>query len=96
MPSLDIFLSFALKLLFAFGLIAQMPLFAFFLGRLGIISVRGMKNFRKYFMLLAFIVAAILTPPDIFSQTLMAIPMILLYESSICVVFVLERSRVRT
>ena len=96
MPSLDIFLSFALKLLFAFGLIAQMPLFAFFLGRLGIISVRGMKNFRKYFMLLAFIVAAILTPPDIFSQTLMAIPMLLLYELSICVVFVLERSRVRT
>lgn len=95
MPSLDISLSFALKLLFAFGLIAQMPLFAFFLGRLGIISVHGMNKFRKYFILLAFIIGAILTPPDIISQIMMSIPMVLLYEFSICIVFFLERSAMR-
>lgn len=95
MPSLDVFLSFSLKLLFAFGLIAQMPLFAFFLGRLGLISVRGMNRFRKYFILCAFIVGAMLTPPDVFSQTLMAIPMLLLYEFSICIVFFIERSAMK-
>lgn len=93
MPSLDIFLSFALKLLFAFGLIAQMPLFAFFLGRLGIISVRSMIRFRKYFILFAFVLGAMLTPPDIFSQSLMAIPMLLLYEISIVIVFLIERRK---
>lgn len=92
MPSLDIFLNFALKLLFAFGLIAQMPLFSFFLGRLGLITVRGMQRFRKYFILIAFVVGAILTPPDVFSQALMAIPMLVLYELSIAIVFLLERS----
>lgn len=93
MPSLTSFLDFALKLLLAFGLIAQMPLAAFFLGRFGIITVALLKKWQKYFILIAFVMAALLTPPDIFSQILMAIPMILLYEISIVIVYFCERAR---
>ncbi|MGL4722658.1 MAG: twin-arginine translocase subunit TatC [Desulfovibrionaceae bacterium] len=93
LPSLSLFLSFALKLLLAFGFIAEIPLFAFFLARLGLISVKKMKQFRRYFIFIAFIAAAILTPPDIFSQSLMAIPMLVLYELSVIIVYFMERKK---
>lgn len=85
MPSLSEYLGFALKLLIAFGLIFEMPLFAFFLSRLGIVTADLMRKFRRYAALVIFIVAAVLTPPDVMSQLLMAIPMMLLYEFSILV-----------
>jgi sec-independent protein translocase protein TatC len=85
MISVEEYLSFALKLLIAFGVVFEMPLFAFFLGRLGILTPDFMRRQRKYAVLLIFIVAAILTPPDVFSQVLMAMPMFLLYEVSIYV-----------
>lgn len=86
MPSLSNYLSFSLKMLVAFGLIFEMPLFAFFLGKMNIITAEKMRSIRKYAILVVFIVAAILTPPDVFSQILMAIPMLILYELSIWVV----------
>ncbi|MBQ7606701.1 MAG: twin-arginine translocase subunit TatC [Desulfovibrionaceae bacterium] len=85
MPKVSDYLDFVLKLLIAFGLIFEMPLFAFFLSRLGIVTAKSMRSFRKYAVLLIFIVAAILTPPDVVSQLLMAGPMILLYELSILI-----------
>ena len=85
MPSLREYLSFALSLLFAFGLIFELPMFVFFLARLGVVTSRGMRRVRKYAILGAFIVGAILTPPDVVSQCLMAGPLILLYELSIVV-----------
>ena len=85
MPSLNEYLGFALKMLLAFGLIFEMPLFAFFLSRLRIITPAWMRKVRRYAILAIFIVAAILTPPDVFSQLLMAGPMIVLYEVSIYV-----------
>jgi sec-independent protein translocase protein TatC len=80
---------FCIKLLLAFGLVFEMPLFAFALSRLGIITPHMMRRARKYAILVMFIVATILTPPDVASQILMAIPMIILYEFSIyiCAVF---------
>ena len=86
MPSLSNYLSFSLKMLVAFGLIFEMPLFAFFLGKMNLINAEKMRSIRKYAILVVFIVAAILTPPDVFSQILMAIPMLILYELSIWVV----------
>lgn len=83
MPSLSAYLGFALKMLLAFGLIFEMPLFAFFLARIGLVTADMMRKSRKYAILCIFIVAAILTPPDVFSQTLMACPMLVLYEISI-------------
>lgn len=85
MLSINEYLSFALKMLIAFGLIFEMPLFSFFLSRLGIISAQWMRNVRKYAVLAVFVIAAILTPPDVFSQMLMAAPMLVLYEISILV-----------
>ena len=85
MISVEEYLGFALKLLIAFGVVFEMPLFAYFLSRFGILTPSFMRRQRRYAILLIFIVAAILTPPDVFSQCLMAIPMLLLYEVSIYV-----------
>ena len=83
MPKVSEYLDFVLKLLLAFGLIFEMPLFAFFLSRMGLITADMMRSVRRYAILIIFIVAAILTPPDVVSQLLMAGPMLLLYELSI-------------
>ena len=85
MISVEEYLSFALKLLIAFGVVFEMPLFAYFLSRFGILTPAFMRRSRRYAVLAIFIVAAILTPPDVFSQCLMALPMLLLYEVSIYV-----------
>lgn len=85
MISVEEYLSFALKLLLAFGLVFEMPLFAYFLSRFGILTPDLMRRSRRYAILVIFIVAAILTPPDVFSQCLMALPMLVLYEVSIYV-----------
>ncbi|MDO5537266.1 MAG: twin-arginine translocase subunit TatC, partial [Desulfovibrionaceae bacterium] len=85
MPKISDYLDFVLKLLLAFGLIFEMPIFAFFLSRMGVVTAAKMRSFRRYSVLLIFIVAAILTPPDVVSQLLMAVPMLLLYEVSILV-----------
>lgn len=76
-------LSFVLQLLLAFGLVFELPLFVFFLARLGIVTADMMRKFRRYAILVMVIVAAILTPPDVMSQTLMAGPLLILYELSI-------------
>jgi sec-independent protein translocase protein TatC len=68
MPSLNEYLGFALKLLIAFGIIFEMPLFAFFLARIGILTAAHLRRWRKYAIIIIFIVAAILTPPDVVSQ----------------------------
>jgi sec-independent protein translocase protein TatC len=85
MPSLREYLGFAAKLLFAFGLIFELPLFIFFLARLGLITADQLSRQRKYAILLIFIVAAILTPPDVVTQILMAGPLWILFEISVWV-----------
>lgn len=93
MPKLDEYLGFTLKMLLAFGLIFEMPLFAFFLARLGLVTAQWMRKTRKYAILAIFIVAAILTPPDVFSQLMMAAPMLVLYEISILVAAVFGKKK---
>ena len=85
MISVEEYLGFALKLLIAFGVVFEMPLFAYFLSRFGILNPDFMRRQRRYAILFIFIIAAILTPPDVFSQCLMAMPMLVLYEVSIYV-----------
>ena len=93
MLSIDEYLSFALKMVLAFGLIFEMPLFSFFLARMGLITAQKMREVRKYAILAIFVVAAILTPPDVVSQLLMACPMLILYEISIGVAALFGRDR---
>ena len=83
LPSVKEYLSFSSKLLFAFGVVFELPLFVTFLAKLGIVDVPFLKAKRKYAILLFFVFAAILTPPDVITQVLMAGPLILLYEGSI-------------
>ena len=90
-PTMQQYFSFTIRLLFAFGIIFELPLFCFFLARLGIIKARQMRSCRKYAVVACFIIAAILTPPDVMSQLLMAGPLLLLYEISILVAAVSEK-----
>ena len=69
--------------LLAFGLVFEMPLVITFLARLGIVNAAILSKFRKYMILIIFIGAAILTPPDVITQLFMAFPLVLLYEISI-------------
>lgn len=92
-PKVSDYLNFVIKLLFAFGLIFEMPIFTFFLARLGIVTAAMMRRFRRYAIVAIFILAAILTPPDVVSQLLMAVPMLLLYEVSIGVAVIFGKRK---
>jgi sec-independent protein translocase protein TatC len=94
-PKLNEYLSFCLKLLFAFGFVFELPLFIFFLARMGMVSSTGLRKKRKYAILIAFVVAAILTPPDPFTQCLMAGPLIFLYEVGIWVAYFFGKNEKR-
>lgn len=83
LPAMREYLSFATKLLLAFGLVFELPLVITFLARMGIVTVDFLKKNRKYAILLFFVAAAILTPPDVISQVMMAVPLMVLYEISI-------------
>jgi sec-independent protein translocase protein TatC len=83
MPSMKEYLGFSAKLLLAFGLVFELPLVLTFLARLGVVSVEFLKKNRKYAILIFFVGAAILTPPDVVTQVMMALPLMLLYEISI-------------
>jgi len=83
LPSMKEYLSFSSKMLLAFGLSFELPLVLTFLAKLGLISVSFLKKNRKYALLIAFISGAVLTPPDVISQIMLAIPLMALYELSI-------------
>lgn len=85
MLSMSGYLSMASQLLLAFGLVFELPIFIFFLARLGVVDARWLARQRRYAILTAFVVGAVLTPPDIFSQLSIALPFILLYEFGIVI-----------
>jgi sec-independent protein translocase protein TatC len=82
-PDIEAYLSFVLTMFLAFGLAFEVPIVVVVLARMGIVSIQKLKDFRGYFVVLAFIIAAIVTPPDVVSQLALAIPMCLLYEVGI-------------
>jgi len=84
-PSLKEYLSFATKLLLAFGLVFELPLISFFLAKVGIITHRTLSRNRRYFIVGAFLASAALTPPDVATQLLMAGPILILFEISVLV-----------
>ncbi len=93
MPKMDESFSFVLQLLLAFGLVFELPLFVFFLSRLGLVTAAWLRKIRRYAILVNVIVAAVLTPPDVMSQMLMAGPLLLLYEISILIAAVFGKKK---
>lgn len=82
-PDIEAYLSFVLSMFLAFGLAFEVPVAVVVLAKMGVFSIEKLKEFRGYFVVLAFIIAAIVTPPDVVSQLALAIPMCLLYEAGI-------------
>jgi sec-independent protein translocase protein TatC len=82
-PDIEAYLSFVITMFIAFGLAFEVPIVVIVLARMNVVTIEKLKEFRSYFIVLAFIIAAIVTPPDVVSQLALAIPMCILYEVGI-------------
>ncbi|UCF63920.1 MAG: twin-arginine translocase subunit TatC [bacterium] len=81
--AIDFYISFIIRLLAIFGIVFQLPIMSYFLSKMGILTPTFMRKYRRHSIVVMFIVGALFTPPDPFTQTMLAIPLILLYEISI-------------
>ena len=82
-PDVEAYLSFVMSMFIAFGAAFEVPVVVVVLARMGLVPIDKLKAFRGYFVVIAFIIAAVITPPDVVSQLALAIPMCLLYELGI-------------
>ncbi len=95
LPAMGEYLSFVMHFILAFGISFLLPILLILLERAGLVTRDQLKRGRRYAILVAFVIAAIATPPDIISQFMLAIPLILLYELSLVVIWFTERKRAK-
>ena len=87
------YLSLMMRFIFAFGLAFQLPVVLSLMARVGIVTHQSLRRFRKYAIVIAFLAAAFLTPPDPFSQISLALPIIILYEISIYIAKLIQKKK---
>lgn len=91
--ALDFYIGFLLRLIIVFGIVFELPMVSLFLTKLGILTPEFLKKYRRYAIVIFFILAAILTPPDPTTQVLLAIPLLLLYEITIWVSYLFAKKK---
>jgi len=96
LPAMGDYLSLVMQFILAFGVCFQLPVLLLLLNRAGIVSRKQLKGMRRYMVVGAFVLAAVLTPPDVVSQLMLGIPLIMLYEVSLAIMWFTERKRLKT
>lgn len=92
-PDIDSYISFVLHMFLAFGITFEVPVAVILLSALNVVTPTKLKKFRRYLIVIAFLIAAVLTPPDVTSQLMLALPIIILYEIGVVFSYVLFRKR---
>jgi sec-independent protein translocase protein TatC len=93
--AIDFYIGFAIRLMFLFGVVFELPVVSYFLAKIGLITPEFMRKYRRHSIIFIFLVAALLTPPDPITQTILGIPLIFLYEFSIFIVRQVEKATLK-
>ena len=95
LPSVDDYLGLVMQFIMGFGIAFLLPILLMLLERAGLVTLAQLKRYRRYAILLAFVIAALITPPDVASMCLLAVPLVLLYEMTLVAIWFTEKRRAR-